>query len=153
MNMRRVPENRIWPDQVFFVTISTLGRNRLFMKPENASCVLESLRFFRHRNEIELFAFVVMPDHVHVILRPILPLTLSAWLRRFKSYTTHKLGPGPIWQTGCWSEVLEGTRVPEKLKYIHENPVHARLCESSEEYLWSSAREYFSGAYDVITPS
>ena len=149
--MRRVPENRTWPNQIFYVTISTLGRKSLFTKQETAGCILESLRFFRQRNEVDLFAYVIMPDHVHLILRPIHPLNISACVRRFKSYTTHVLGPGPIWQTGFWSEVIEGHLAPQKMRYVHENPVRAGLCVEPESFPWSSAKEYLQGTFDLVT--
>ena len=149
--MRHVPENRAWSDGVFCVTITTLNRRTLFVNPKAATQIVESLRYFRKHGEVDYAAYVVMPDHVHVVLRPNAPLTLSAWARRFKSYTTHVLGPGPIWQSGLWSEVVGERLFTQKVNYVHYNPVRAGLCETPEAYSWSSATEYLEGMFNIVT--
>jgi REP element-mobilizing transposase RayT len=139
--MRRVPENRSESGLTFFVTMRLKSPEPIFANPKSADLVVETIQFFRRQGEVEVYGYVVMPDHVHVLLKLLSPLTLSRWLNRFKSYVAHKLGFGTIWQRGCWSEVIDKDHfVRQKLNYIHENPVRARITETAVDYKWSSAR-------------
>lgn len=152
--MVNVPDNRHIPDLVFFITTGLKDRPALFSDPKAAQSVVDSLQFSRRNGEIELFGFVVMPDHLHAILRTKAPLTISRFIKRMKTHIAHLLGQGPIWEKGFWSEVIEGEIfVKQKLVYIHENPVRAGLMERPEDYPWSSAKEYFrESTSDVVDP-
>jgi putative transposase len=149
--MVRVPQNRAISDLVFFITTGINNRIPLFKKPEAAKLVIDSFQFFRQRGEIELYGFVVMPDHLHIVLKVKEPLTISQFTKRLKNYIANSLGEGPIWEKGYWSEVIAGEFfLRQKLVYIHANPVRAGLVESVEEYPWSSAREYYRDNPSVI---
>jgi putative transposase len=150
--MRRVPENRFQSGKMFFVTMSTLDRQPRFLDNSSAQAVLDSLQFFRQRKEFELYAYVIMPDHIHVLVRLFPPLMFSAWARRFKSYTTHALGRKSLWQTGSWTKDIESQDIlTQKLSYIHSNPVRKNLCDDPAAYPWSSAREYYSEEFRLVT--
>ncbi|MDD5088535.1 MAG: transposase [bacterium] len=151
--MRRVPEDRFLTDQIFYVTLATLDRDRVFSNDLPVHVVSNSLQFFRTQREIELHGFVIMPDHVHVILRVVPPLKLPDWARRFKSYTAHALGGRRIWQKGYWSEtIVSESFLREKLLYIHENPVRAGLSGDALKYAWSSAAEYQEQTFRQVDP-
>jgi len=141
--MVRIPENRSVPELVFFITTGLRNRRPLFRRPKVAQLVMECFQFFRNRGEIELYGYVIMPDHLHVILKPKSPVTVSQIVKRFKTYVAHAVGQGRIWEKGYWSEVIEGDYfLRQKLVYIHENPVRAGLVQVAQDYEWSSAREY-----------
>lgn len=143
--MQRVPPNRALTDNTFFVSAALKDRCPLFADEHAAKIVLGSWQFFRRRGEIDLYGFVVMPDHVHLILRVFPPLTVSAFMRRFKDYVAHALARGPIWDKGYWSEIMTSeSMLIEKLEYIHANPVRRRLTENMADYPWSSAGDYFT---------
>jgi putative transposase len=144
-SMRRVPENRYQSGAGFYITarirhvIGAADRGRF------AQLVIDTLLFYRRRGDILLGAFVVMPDHVHFVIRLREPLTLSRWLNRFKSYVATHFGAGPIWQAGCWSEMIVSSPFFwQKVRYIHNNPVKAGLVEKPEDWIWSSAVDYAS---------
>ncbi|HEY3296633.1 MAG TPA: transposase [bacterium] len=145
--MRNVPANRFESDRTFFVT-STLSISRpLFADAQNAQCILDTWDFYRARSEIELYGFVVMQDHIHLIVQVLSPLTLDAWMNRFKSYVAHKINCGPMWTRSYWSEVVVNEKfLRQKLHYIHLNPVRAGLVAKPELYYWSSARDYANEA-------
>ena len=149
-----VPPNRCVPDLVFFITTGLKNRSRLFGQSAPARLVLECFQFFRANGEIELYGFVIMPDHLHVILKTKPPLTISRFVKRMKTHISHLLGHGPIWEKGYWSEVIESEAfMKQKLVYIHENPVRAGLARKPEDYPWSSAREYLcKSTSDIIDP-
>lgn len=152
--MVRIPANRGVPDLVFFITAGLRNRLPLFSNPKAAQIVVDSFQFFRENGGVEFYGFVVMPDHVHIVLKTKAPLTISQFVKRMKTHIAHSLGKGPIWEKGYWSEVIEGeVFMRQKLVYIHENPVRAGLVVSAEESLWSSAKEYFcKSTSDVIDP-
>jgi putative transposase len=142
--MRRVPENRAIGGLTYFVT-SRLNTNRpIFEESKCAQLILDTLNFYRKRGDIDLYGFVIMPDHVHLVVRLNGEITISWWMDRFKSYIARKLGKGPIWQQGYWSEVVPNIAfLEQKLQYIHNNPVRAEIVERAEDFEWSSARDYF----------
>ena len=145
--MRRVPENRLINDVTFFVT-TRLNTTQTTLNDEDAAqLTLDTLSFYRQRHEVEIYGFVVMPDHVHLVVKILPPVTLPRWMNRFKSYIARQLGKGPIWQKGYWSEVIPSMKfLEQKLNYIHANPVRAGLVEEIEDYPWSSAQDYYGEA-------
>jgi putative transposase len=146
MENYRPPENRHVPELTFFVTTRLLSPYRFFEDSKYAQLVLDSLQFFRQRKEIELYAYVVMPTHIHAIIMPLGKHTISTIMRRFKNFVAHEVGQGPIWDEGFWSEVVPDVKFfRQKIGYVHENPVRAGLTVNAKVYFWSSAREYSSG--------
>jgi len=141
--MRHVPENREASDLTFFVTARLEIAQPVLGDAVAGQLVLDTIDFYRQRSEIECYGFVVMPDHVHLIIKVLAPVTLPRWMDKFKSYVARQLGKGPIWQRGYWSEVVPSVPfLEQKLRYIHENPVRAGLVKEAADYLFSSARDY-----------
>ena len=151
--MHRVPENRKLSDETFFVTTSLEPRRPLFADSGAAQLILNTWDFYRKRGEINLYCFVVMPDHVHFIVKVNSPLTISGFMRRFKDFVAHELEQGPIWEKGFWSEgIPSGRAFYQKLSYIHRNPAVAGLVTEESEYEWSSARDYLMDESPRIDP-
>jgi putative transposase len=133
--MERTPHSRTLRDQTFFVTTSTLNRKPVFASDVAAEIVLNTLQFFRQRKEIELYGYVIMPDHVHLALRVAEPLTLPNLMRRFKSFVARAVGQGEIWEKGYWSQAIPAEAVlVQKLRYMMRNPVEEGFCEEVEHY-------------------
>jgi len=151
--MDRVPADRLETNRLFFVTISTAHRNPVFADSAAAQAAVETMAFYAQRGQAPLIAYVVMPDHLHALVYPRSQLTISRWVGQIKSYTTHRIGIGPFWQEGCWTEIVLHDRfLQQKLVYVHENPVRTGLAESPHSYLWSSAAEYRSESFRIVTP-
>lgn len=143
--MRHVPENRLAAGLTFFVTCTLKDRQPLFSHPHKAQAVVDALQFYRAQRILELFGFVVMPDHVHMIAKLSSSLTRPSFMNRFKSYVAHCVSVEAIWQRGYWSEVVASEAfLRQKLTYLHENPVRAGLSTKEEDFLWSSARDTLS---------
>lgn len=113
--------------------------------------VVKQLTRQKSTSTLSLFGYVVMPDHVHLLITP--PHHgLSAMMREFKARTgrqlrDHRGGSGAIWQQRYFDFVLR--RVEDfwgKLEYIHRNPVEAGLTRRPEEWLWSSVAHYSGGS-------
>ncbi|HEV2714460.1 MAG TPA: transposase, partial [Terriglobales bacterium] len=112
------------------------------------------------RYRFVVLGYVVMPEHVHLLLSEPQRDTLSTVVQALKLgfyrrllgplRTPHQptLWPHPkhVWQTrfydfNVWSE----RKRIEKLRYMHRNPVARGLAESPEQWRWSSFRSYFYG--------
>jgi REP element-mobilizing transposase RayT len=110
-----------------------------------ADLVTGTLVHFDHQR-YELRAWVVMPNHVHVVFRPESSHTVSDILQNWKSYTAHviqKLLPRkvvPFWQDESYDHLIRDDDDLQRMCYYTiTNPVSARLCQRPEEWPWSSA--------------
>lgn len=127
------PQRTFAPDKdsSYFVTFSTEGRRRLFLKDEWASLFIDVLQHYR--TAYELHEFVVMHDHVHLILTPTQSLEKAVQLikggfsYRAKRELQTKLG---IWQRGFTDHRIRDTSdYAQHRHYIHQNPVRKGLCQ------------------------
>lgn len=117
--------------------------------PEIANSVLRSV-LLNDGTSHELIAWVIMPNHVHLLLAQRKGQRLGSIVKQIKAGATrniHKLLPGfgPIWQRGYFDRMM---RSPEHLRktvtYIHRNPVKAGLVSCPREWQFSSYRSFNS---------
>ncbi len=112
--------------------------------PELADLVQGTFQFF-HGQRYLLHAWVVMPNHGHVLFTPIPDFSMESILHSWKSYTAHKadeiLGKrGEFWFPESFDRYIRDNQHYQNAKrYIENNPVKAGLCRLPEEWLWSSA--------------
>ena len=114
-------------------------------RPEIAESIAEALRHF-HNTEYLLDDWVVMPNHVHLILWPMPNFTLSEILKSRKRHTARRanliLGRTgeTFWQRESYDHWIRNDDEKARIRrYIRMNPVNARLCKSPEDWKWSSA--------------
>ncbi len=87
-----------------------------------------------------LCAWVVMPNHVHVIFRLTGAMTLARIVQSWKSYTGRRLPCS--WQRDYWDRCIrDRDHFEQAVAYVHDNPVKAGLCRKRAEWPWSSAFE------------
>jgi putative transposase len=153
--------------QTHFVTFCCYHR-RLLLTTDPSRRIFESaLERVRHSFKLQVYGYVVMPEHVHLLLSEPQRDTLADALKSLKQGVSRRLLPtigGPLKPgVGLSREGLSGERhfwqkryydfnirdypqFVEKLRYIHRNPVKAGLCERPENWEWSSFRHYATGA-------
>src|SRR5438874_10145754 len=143
-----------------FVTFSCYHRAPLLAIPE-ARCIFEqTLERVRKWYGLYVTGYVVMPEHVHLLISEPERSTLSVVMQMLKQITSRKLklvGAPRFWQTRyydfpVWSE---GKRV-EKLRYIHRNPVKRGLAARPEDWQWSSFLQWstgYEGRVEIECPS
>lgn len=114
-------------------------------RPAGADVVAGALKFF-DRERYELRAWAVMPNHVHVVVWPKSPRTLSEILHTWKSYTSHELNKVlpekvvPFWQSESYDHLIrDDDDLHRCSNYIRMNPVNAGLCAEAHLWPWSSA--------------
>src|SRR6266702_1411630 len=127
-----------------FVTFSCYHRAPLLAIPE-ARCIFEqALERVRQWYGLYVTGYVVMPEHVHLLISEPERASLAVAIQMLKqivSYQLHKLAAGgPFWQA----------RYYDFKRYIHRNPVKRGLVESPEQWAWSSFRHYISGVEGMV---
>jgi putative transposase len=138
-------------NQAFFVTAKTALRKPLFRNSRIAAMFLRELEHCREKLGFLLLSFVVMPDHVHLIVVPgptaDLPRIMQHVKGRFARVLNLARGDsGAIWQSRFYeSAVRTEVQLKRWVRYIEENPVRAGLAATPETYVFSSA----SGALAV----
>jgi putative transposase len=134
---------------VYFVTTDTWQRRALFINAAMAKVVVDQIIDCRERGFYKLDAFVVMPDHLHVLLTPNETTTIEKAMQMIKGGSAHRMGlerpqKFPIWHAGFhdrWMRTAQEFR--ESKLYIEQNPVVAKIAERPEDYALSSV----SGLY------
>ncbi len=108
-----------------------------------ASIVEESI-IYGYGERYDLHAYVIMPDHVHILLEPLTDWPLSRILKGIKGFTAREINKvlnrtGSFWQDENMDHIIrDADSWLEKFHYIHNNPVEAGLVESLEDWPFSS---------------
>lgn len=95
-----------------------------------------------------VYGYVVMPEHVHLLLSEPSRGTLADALKSLKQGVSRRLiGEAEhFWQKRYYDfNIRNHPRFWEKLRYIHRNPVKRGVCERAEDWEWSSFRQYAAG--------
>lgn len=132
--------------QTYFVNSSSAQRKPFFRHERWAQLFLEVMQGYRPERYL-LHAFVLLPDHFHLLLTPVASLELSVQcLKGGFSFRAKREfhWKGEIWATGFSDHRIHDAEDLEiHLAYIAKNPVKARLVERAEEYPYSSANGIF----------
>jgi putative transposase len=128
-----------------FITFSCYRRQPLLDTPRAMHVFERSLEQTRRKYGLYIIGYVVMPEHVHLLLTEPEQSTLAAALQALKQSVSQKLigYHGHFWQVRYYDfNIFSIAKRIEKLKYIHRNPVKRRLVEKPEDWPWSSYRHY-----------
>jgi len=111
------------------------------LSESDRSIVFDSQHYLNGR-KYALHAAVVMPDHFHILCRP-LEISPGSWAslsgikHSLKSFTSHKMKKGEIWQDEAWDRIIRDEEEYIRCRdYIIHNPVEAGLVATVEEYPW-----------------
>lgn len=137
-----------------FVTFSCYERQPLLMKKGACAVFEQYLEAVRQRYGLVVAGYVLMPEHVHLLVGEPRRSSLSVALQVLKQQTSRKLkqrGEAQFWQRRYYDFNVrdDGKRV-EKLRYMHRNPVKRGLVERPEDWAWSSFRHYATGEVGVV---
>jgi putative transposase len=128
------------PARIFFATTKTSMGMRLLQSERNAGLLIDVLRSLVAEKKFKLYDFVIMPDHIHLLIEVGAEMTIEKALQlikgRFSFRLSHEFGyKGEVWQRGFTEEqVLNQQSLLAHKAYIAENPVKAGLAASPEEY-------------------
>jgi REP element-mobilizing transposase RayT len=150
-----------------FFTATNLEWKVALEKDEYKDVIIRSLRFLVEDERVIVYAFVIMPNHIHIVWQMQAGMKRENVQRDFLKFTAQRIkdrlkvnAPDlllqflvnakdrkyQLWErnplsVGLWTEQV----MMEKIRYIHENPVRAGLCSYSHQYKYSSALFYHAG--------
>lgn len=144
------------PNCAHFITTNTYKRLPILRNPEFMVVIIENLKFYRKKYNFKLIGFVILPDHIHLLL--ILPSAhnISDLIRDFKSFTSSQINrlrgkKGRVWQEGFYDLVIDREdKLIQKLNYIHKNPLRRNLTKDLNEYKYSSFVNYYINDQSLI---
>ncbi len=147
-----------------FITLVVNKRMSVFLNSETARKAMQAVEFYQKNFSIKILGYVIMPDHIHLIVWPQDKKSLEEFVRDFKKYLAKEileqltlsektkllLGKPQkrnhrfqIWQKDYYDfNIYNQDILSEKLNYIHYNPVRKGLVENPEDYPYSSYRSY-----------
>ena len=137
--------------QSHFVTFSCYHRLP-YLSERLRDIFLSSLERTRFNYRFRVYGYVVMPEHVHLLVSEPDVEMLSKSIQALKISVARLAAPvAPFWQKRYYDHnVRDYESFVEKLDYIHQNPVKRGLCERPEDWRWSSFRHFASGEVGVV---
>lgn len=156
---------------LYYVTFQIVDWIDIFTRQVYRDIVIDSLKFSQQNKALEIYAFVVMSNHLHLIIRSGIG-KLSDTIGEFKSFTAKKIllaiemesesrrewilnlfefaakqhkrnEKYQVWTHENHPELIYSDNfLFQKINYIHDNPVRAGIVENPEDYLYSSARDF-----------
>ena len=169
MSDKYTPHN---PDGIYFLTFTVVEWVDLFTRRAYKEVVVDALRHCQQHKGLELFAWCLMPSHLHLLARAAEGHTLGPIIRDFKKFTNHtivrlireegesrrdwllyrfeyaakfqaRIENHKMWQDGSHAiECYSADFLRQKLHYIHQNPVQDGTVEEAAHYVFSSAGAY-----------
>ncbi len=157
--------------EAHFLTFQIVGWVDLFTRQIYRDIVIDSLKYCRTGKGLQIFGYVIMSNHVHLLVQSKYG-NLSSIIRDFKSYTSkiflknvqHEQESRRSWMLKYFRDAAKKHRrnsifqiwthenhpenvfsnkfIAQKLNYIHDNPVRAGIVQNPEDYSYSSARNY-----------
>ena len=137
-----------------FITFSCFQRRKLLDSVAAREIFEQELERVRQWYGCYITGYVVMPEHVHLLISEPERGKLSVAMQMFKQITSRKLRPAGLrrfWQVRYYDfPVWTEKNHVEKLRYIHRNPVNRGLVPRPEDWEWSSFLAWVVGREDLV---
>lgn len=172
-------------EDAYFITITTVGWIDVFTRLSQKYIILDSLRYCQQNKGLEIYAYCLMSNHLHLFCKSTKGYILSDVVRDLKKFTSKKIihtilnepesrrdwmlenfkkacehlkrnQEYKVWQNGYHAEhIYSNSFIKQKINYIHNNPVKAKIVTLPEDYYFSSARNYagLANELDVVVLS
>lgn len=151
----------------FFITATITEWQPLLARPRARDILLQELEFYREKYGCRILAYVIMPEHYHLVIEFRQPEDLHGWLHDFQMHTANELSKWlretaspdelaiyarhahgraklAIWKEQARAVGMVSERVLRtKIEYIHSNPVRRDLASEPGQWPWSSWRSYY----------
>ena len=145
-------ERRQETGQTHFVTFSCYHRSAYLDTPLLRGVFEGALDRTQKEYGLWVGGYVVMPEHVHLLLSEPRDELLAAALHSLKLSVAKRTQRRPLWQRRYYDfNVYSDAKWIEKLNYMHWNPVKRGLVEKPEDWAWSSCRYYQTGEQGRVT--
>ena len=134
-----------------FVTFSCSGRRPFLANPTTRNIFERSLETMRIRYHFAILGYVVMPEHVHLLVSEPKNAPLSKAIQALKLSVAVERNQRPFWQARYYDfNVFTHAKRVEKPKYMHRNPVARGLVAEPDAWAWSSFRHYSMGEIGTV---
>lgn len=146
----------VWPGKLHHVTQRGNYRQNIFYEDQDRIIYLKYIDENAKKYGVKIYAFCLMDNHVHFIVKPDENDSLARAFRvthqKYSLYINKRLNEyGHRWQSRYYSCVLMGSHIAKAIRYVENNPVRARMVEMPWNYPWSSARAHLGKEYKIIT--
>jgi len=134
--------------QTHFVTFCCYYRRRLLTTDASRRIFETALERVRRSFKLQVYGYVVMPEHVHLLPSEPAQDTLADALKSLNQGVSRRLigNAEHFWQKRYYDfNIRNYPQFVEKLRYIHCNPIKRGLCERAEDWEWSSSCHYATG--------
>ena len=144
-----IPYRGVTTASTYFITAGTYNKTNLLQADRMAELFCRTLFGYRDAGKLRLHAFVVMPNHVHLLVTVPEGQTLERTMQLVKGGFSFQAGKlfgirGSIWQKSFVDRrVRDATEAEAFIRYIHQNPVKAGLVEAAAEFIYSSMNSEF----------
>lgn len=152
--MARMPR-LVVPDYPHHVTQRGARRMTTFFSEDDYRYYLDLVAQHKHDAGVEVWAYCLMPNHVHFVVVPKEEDSLARLFkevhRRYTRYVNFREGwKGHLWQERFHSFVMDERYLLATVRYVELNQVNAKLCNLVEEWMWSSAGPHILGCDDPV---
>lgn len=161
----------------YFVTTTVTNFENALTTDENLTRILiDSLSHLINEHKATMFAYVIMPSHIHLLMYIPEGESLSDFMRDFKKFTSYAFyerisendksrllktlqknsptGKWKLWMDRFDSQIITSEKFYEqKINYIHNNPVKAGLVKEITDWKFSSARNYYLEDHNILKVS
>jgi len=152
-DIRRYSEANI----AYFVTSVSKNRKPIFTKEKSSNLLLLSIEYFKIVLDYKIFAYCILPEHLHFIIQPFGKHDLSYIMKMLKGNFARRLNKingitGDVWQRGFYDEgIRNDSMLFQKIEYIHYNPIKHKLITDLSQYEYSSYQHYFNSKKQILT--
>ena len=140
-------------EALHFITFSCFHRLPLLQTPGTCEIFETVLEQARARHEARIYAYVLMPEHVNLLVNEPPRILLAQFLKALKQITSRKLRGqrDTFWQARYYDSNIRGEEARSKvIRYIHRNSVKRGLVSKAEDWAWSSFRHYATGVRGIV---
>ena len=172
MYMQQGQKQNLKSDKAYYITMTVVGWLDVFTRKNHRDVLIESLKYCQKEKGLIIYAYVIMSNHIHMIVQTSEPHQIKDTIRDFKKFTSKKIlfqiqnepesrrewmlkifedeaeqskkhKTYKFWQVGNHAiEVFTEKFIWGKINYIHENPVRAGLVKQQWDWVYSSASNY-----------
>lgn len=140
--------------RVNHIVIRGVNKQDIFIDKQDKSKFINEILNTKEKYHYELYAFVIMPNHVHVVIRDKefnLPSIMNSLQTRYVSYFNKKYERvGHLFQDRYFNKIIEDENYfKSTIRYIHKNPEKAHIAKR-ENYEWSSYNEYINNDNSIV---
>jgi putative transposase len=140
-------------ESLHFITFSCFHRLPFLSSSDSKALIEQQLERTRSAHKARIYAYVLMPEHVHLLMNEPPAILLGQFLKSLKQETSRKLKGERehFWQARYYDRNIRGSdELSEVIHYIHQNPMKRGLACAPADYPWSSYSHYLTGEPGMV---